>query len=70
MICVKDCVILHGKWMQSNCDLAEFPESKYWWPSCMRGIFLLFRNVLKTVEISLNGRVPRKLEFLVDEEVN
>ena len=34
--------------MQSNCDLAEFPESKYSWPSCMGDIFLAFRNVLKT----------------------
>ena len=48
MICINDCVILQGKWLQSNCDLAEFPESKYWWPSCMRDIFLVFRNVLKT----------------------
>ena len=34
--------------MKSNCDLAEFPNSKYWWPSCMRDIFLAHLNVLKT----------------------
>ena len=29
-------------------DVAEFPDTKYWWPSCMCDIFLASRNVPET----------------------
>ena len=48
----------------SSCnDLAEFPDTKYWWPSCMCDIFLGSRNVLKTDISDCRAFIPVKNFF-------